>query len=187
MSQLHHLITQWQMTKVELMEETAQMKTDEILPKWNENDTIRLFKKAMPTFNRLKLLEEPENAMIQELCTKARQKLIFRELCPVDDWSRDGFNEMSTHKSEKFLTVLTKMTETQNSLENRINALTENISQPPQETAKISTHNKNGEATREDDIIKIVETDDIIVIKDRLLPEPQSKSRKIWNNFRGTF
>ena len=79
---------------------------------------------------RLKLLKEPETATIQELCTKARQKLILRELCPVDDWSRDGFNEMSTEKSEKLSTVLTKVTETQNSHENRINALTEKICQP---------------------------------------------------------
>ena len=46
---------------------------------------IRFFMKAMPFFMGLKLLEEPENATIQELCTKASQKLILRELCPVDD------------------------------------------------------------------------------------------------------
>ena len=50
-----------------------------------ERHIIRLFKKAMPNFIRLKHLEEPEDATIQELCTKARQKLILRELCPVDD------------------------------------------------------------------------------------------------------
>ena len=99
-----------------------------------ERHIIRLFKKAMPNFIRLKLLEEPETATIQELCTKARHKLILRELCPVDDWSRDGFNEISTDNSEKFLNVLTKMTETQHSLENRIKALTEEISQPQQIT-----------------------------------------------------
>ena len=73
------------------------------------------------------------------MCTKARQKLILRELCPVDDWSRDGFNEMSTDNSENFLTVLTKTTETQNSLENRINALNEKISQPQQGTSGQNT------------------------------------------------
>ena len=104
-----------------------------------ERRIIRLFKKAMLNFIRLKLLEEPETATIQELCTKARQKLILRELCPVDDWSRDGFNEMSTDNSGKFLTVLTKMTETQNSLENRINALAEKISQPQQGTSGQNT------------------------------------------------
>ena len=69
---------------------------------------IRLLKKARPTFIRLKLLEEPEDATIQELCAKAKQKLILRELRPVEDWSRDGFNEMSSENSEKFLTVLKK-------------------------------------------------------------------------------
>ena len=39
-----------------------------------ERYIICLFKKAMPNFIRLKLLEKPENATIQDLCTKARQK-----------------------------------------------------------------------------------------------------------------
>ena len=85
----------------------------------------RLFKKAKPNFIRLNLLEEPENATIQDLCTKARQKLIFRELCPVDDWSRDGFNEMNNDNREKFLNVITKLSENQTSLETKLNALTE--------------------------------------------------------------
>ena len=101
-----------------------------------ERHIIRLFEKAMPNFIRQKLLEEPEDATIQELCTKARQKLILRELCPVDDWSRDGFNEMSSENSEKFLTVLTKMSENQNSLENRIEALTQKLNSPQQNSSK---------------------------------------------------
>ena len=100
-----------------------------------EKYTIRLFKKAMPNFIRLKLLEEPEDATIQELCTKERQILILRELCPVDDWSRDGFNEMNSENSEKFLTVPTKMSENQNSLEHRIDALTQKLNSPQQNSS----------------------------------------------------
>ena len=37
-----------------------------------DGHVIRLFKKAMPNFIRLKLLEEPEKATIQDLCTKSR-------------------------------------------------------------------------------------------------------------------
>ena len=48
-------------------------------------DVIRLFKKTMQKFIRLKLLEQPENATIQDLCTKARQNLILREPCSLDD------------------------------------------------------------------------------------------------------
>ena len=110
-----------------------------------ERHIIRLFKEAMPNFIRLKLLEEPEDATIQELCTKARQKLILRELCPVDDWSRDGFNEMSSENSEKFLSVLTKMSENQNSLENRIDALTQKLNSPQQNSS--NTYKDNEQQT----------------------------------------
>ena len=41
-----------------------------------ERHIIRLFKKGMTNSIRLKLLDEPEHATIQELCTKARRKLI---------------------------------------------------------------------------------------------------------------
>ena len=57
-----------------------------------DRHVIRLFKKTMPNFIRFKLLEEPENATIQDLCTIARQKMILREHCAVYDWSRDGFD-----------------------------------------------------------------------------------------------
>ena len=60
-------------------------------------------------FIQLKFLE-PENATIQEVCPKTRPKMTLRELCPVDDRSRDGFNQMNTNNSERFQTVLTKMT-----------------------------------------------------------------------------
>ena len=120
-------------TKTDLIGKLEKTKIGEFFAEMErERHKIRLFRKAMPNFIRLKLLEEPETATIQELCPKARQKLILRELCPVDDWPRDGFIEMSTDNSENSLTVLTKMTKTQTSLEKRINALTEKISQPQQ-------------------------------------------------------
>ena len=128
----------------------------------------------MPNFIKLRLLEEPETATIEELCTKARQKLMLRELCPIDNWSRDGFNEISTDNSEKFLIVLTKITETQNSLENRSNALTEkklvsrNKAHRVKTQANILTTTKNGEEIQEDALTKIVETEDIIIITDQI-------------------
>ena len=88
-----------------------------------ERHVIRLLKKAMPNFITLKLLNEPEDTTNQELCTKTGQKLILSELCPVDDWSRHEFIEMSFENSEKFLTFLTKMCGNQKSLENRSDTL----------------------------------------------------------------
>ena len=115
-----------------------------------DRHVIRLFKKAMPNFIRLKLLEEPENATIQDLCTKARQKLILRELCPVDDWSRDGFNEMNNDNTEKFLNVITKMSENQTSLETKLNALTEkfNTQQSPNKSGSNYENNYQNQRGR---------------------------------------
>ena len=81
----------------------------------------------MAAFIRLKLLEEPQTATIQEVCTEARQKIILREVCPVDDWSRYSFNEMSSDSPDKLMTMLTKMTEKPNWLENRSDALTQKL------------------------------------------------------------
>ena len=133
---------------------------------------ISLFKKAMPNFIKFKLLETPETATIQELCTKARQKLIFRELCPVDDWSRDGFNEISTDNSEKFLTILTKKKqevkillkiELTLSLKELVSR---NKAHRVKTQANILTTTKNGVIIEEDALTKIVETKDIIIITD---------------------
>ena len=94
----------------------------------SERHIIRLFKKAMPKFIRLKMLGDPETATSQDLCTKTRQKLkILRELFPVDDWSQDRFNEISDDHSAKLLGLLTKMSEYQNALKARMNALTEKV------------------------------------------------------------
>ena len=79
---------------------------------------------------------------------------------------------MSTDNSENFLVVLTKKTETQISLENRFNSLSEKTSQPQQGTSSRSTNQnvgnrQNGEDFQEDAITKIVETEDVTLIKDR--------------------
>ena len=113
-----------------------------------DRHVIRLFKKALPNFIRLKLLGR-ENATIQDLCTKSRQKLILRELCPLDDWSGDGFNEMKNDNTDKCLNVITKMSENQTSLETKLNALTEkfNTQQFPNNSGsnyKINYQNQRG-------------------------------------------
>ena len=113
---------------------------------------------------------------------KARQKPILREFCPVDDWSRNGFNEMSSENSEKFLTVLTKMSENQNSLENRIDALTQKPNSPQQKIHQITiktTNNKLGEGISEAERTKIEETEDIQIIKDIKIETVKIKDRII--------
>ena len=92
----------------------------------------------MPSFIRLKLLAEAEAATVQEFCTKPRQKHILRDLCPFDEWSRDGFNEMSSDRSDKIMTIILKLTGDQNSLEIRIDALTHEM-----DTSQQSSSTKN--------------------------------------------
>ena len=104
-----------------------------------EKHITKLCIKEMLTFMRPKLLGEPETTTTKELCTKVEQKLILRDLFPLDDWSRDGFNEMSTDASENILVVLTKRIETQISPEERLNTFTEKISQPEQGTSTQNT------------------------------------------------
>ena len=128
----------------------------------------RLFKKAIRKFIRLKLLEETENATIQDLCTKARQKLILRELCPVYDWSRDGFNEMKKDFTEKNLNVITKMSENQNSLKTKLNALTEKFNtQRSPNSSRSNYQTKTKFKTRELEVITEVDTtpEEIIIVE----------------------
>ena len=65
----------------------------------------------VPNVIRIKHHEEPADAKIGELCTKAKQDLLLLFLLLFDEWSRDCFTEMSTEPSEKFLSVLTRITE----------------------------------------------------------------------------
>ena len=53
-----------------------------------------IFMNAIPNFIRRKL-DQNETVTVQDLCTVARRQMVFFELCPGDDWTRDAFNEVS--------------------------------------------------------------------------------------------
>ena len=79
---------------------------------------------------------------------------------------------MSTDNSEKSFTVPIKMTETQNSLENRINAWTEKVSQLPQAASSQSTNqNFNSQQKRRGNLRgrfdQIAEIEDTITIREQ--------------------
>ena len=89
----------------------------------------------MPNFIERKLLDQNEAATVQDLCTVARRQIVFFELCPSDEWSRDAFNEVSSSLSENLVGAPTKITQQQdelkqqeNELQNRISTL--NVSPP---------------------------------------------------------
>ena len=89
-----------------------------------------VFKNALPNFIKGKLLDQNETATVQDLCTVARRQMVFFELCPSDDWTRDAFREVSSTFSENLIGALTKLTQQQDKLKsqqtdlsNRINNL----------------------------------------------------------------
>ena len=86
-----------------------------------EQHVKRLFLKAMPNFIRRKLLEQPEERTVGDLCTLARRTLYLNQICEVDDWNANAFSEVSNVQSEDYLNVLAKITETQSAMEDKMN------------------------------------------------------------------
>ena len=71
---------------------------------------MRLFKKGMPNYIRAKLLEkEDSKTCVQDLCTKARQPLVLRELCPVDEFS--GINAIESEPNPQTDRLIAVMAE----------------------------------------------------------------------------
>ena len=82
----------------------------------------------MPNIIESKLLDQNEAATVQDLCTLARRQMVFFDLCPSDDWSRDAFNEVSSSISENMVGALTKITQQQDELKQQQNELSNQIS-----------------------------------------------------------
>ena len=87
-----------------------------------------IFTNAMPNFIKSKLLDQNDAATVQDLCTVARRQMVFFELCPSDDWSRDAFNEVSSSLSENWVGALTKITQQQDELKQQQNDFSNRIS-----------------------------------------------------------
>ena len=65
-----------------------------------EHQIKRFFKKCMPSWLRAKLLEQPDNTAIDDLCLLARKQLTIHNLCKMDDYSDGAFNEVSSTITE---------------------------------------------------------------------------------------
>ena len=87
----------------------------------------RIFVKAMPGWLRSKIMEQPANATVQELCTLARQQMTIREMCRKDDCPENGFNEVSTTVSDNLINALSKLTANQESIERRLQSVDERL------------------------------------------------------------
>ena len=70
------------------------------------NQIKRFFVKSMSSWLRAKLLEQPDNATVDDLCLFARRQLTIHNLCKTDDYADGAFSEMSSTVSENLLNAL---------------------------------------------------------------------------------
>ena len=63
----------------------------------------------MPGWLRAKLLEQPENTTVEDLCIFARKQLSIHNLCKTDDSVMDAFSEMGPSVTDTLVFALTKL------------------------------------------------------------------------------
>ena len=77
----------------------------------------------MPGWLRAKLLEQPENTSVEDLCTFARKQLSIHNLCKTDDSVMHAFSEMGPSVTDTLVTALTKLSTSQEAMDNRLNEM----------------------------------------------------------------
>ena len=83
----------------------------------------RQFIKNMPGWLRAKLLEQPETLSVEDLRIFARKQLTFHNLCKVDDSPMEAFSEIGPTVTNTLVTALTKLSTSQEALDNRLNEM----------------------------------------------------------------
>ena len=63
----------------------------------------------MPGWVRAKLLEQPENTTVIDLCILARKQLSIHNICKTDDSVMYAFSEMGPSVTDTLVTALTKL------------------------------------------------------------------------------
>ena len=110
--------------------EAAEARNEEALrfAQQERNHQIkRFFKKCMPSWLRAKLLEQPDTATVDDLCLLARRQLTIHNLCKIDDFGENAFNEVSVTVSDNLVNALTKIYQSQENMESRINELSKKV------------------------------------------------------------
>ena len=85
----------------------------------------RQFIKNLPGWLRAKLLEQPENTTVEDICSLARKQLSIHNLCKTDDSVMDAFSEMGPSVTDTLVTALTKLSTSQEAKDNRLNEVSE--------------------------------------------------------------
>ena len=96
------------------------------------NQIKRYFKKCMPSWLRAKFLEQPDNNTVDDLCLLARRQLTIHNLCRMDDYTEGAFNEMSSTISENLVNALSKLTQSQEAMDNKVSELSKQFEEQSQ-------------------------------------------------------
>ena len=119
----------------------------------------RQFIKNMPGWLRAKLLEQPETTSVGDLCIFARKQLTIHNLCKIDDSPLDAFSEIGPTVTDTLVTALTKLSTSQEALDNRLNEMSKKfeernnaLSNQLENVQKLQTenvpHNQNSQSQR---------------------------------------
>ena len=90
----------------------------------------------MPGWLRSKLMEQPPATLVTDLCTTARQQMTIRDICRKDDYPEDGFNEINNTVSENLINALSKLHQTQDSLDEKLQPIDDHITAAQIETTQ---------------------------------------------------
>ena len=99
---------------------------------FKDNQIRRVFIKVMPGWLRSKLMERPATDTIQDLCTFASRQITIRDMCRKDDYPEDGFNQIENHLSDTLINVLSKISQTQDNLQQKITDMSNNANKQPE-------------------------------------------------------
>ena len=79
-------------------------------------------------------MEQPPATLVTDLCTTARQQMTIRDMCRKDDYPEDGFNEINNAVSENLINELSKLNQTQDSLDKKLQTIDDRITAAQIET-----------------------------------------------------
>ena len=88
----------------------------------------------MPGWLRSKLMEQPPVTLVTDLCTTARQQMTIRDMCRKDDYPEDVFNEINNTVSKNLINALSKLNQTQDSLDKKLQTIDDRITAAQIET-----------------------------------------------------
>ena len=83
----------------------------------------------MPGWLRAKLLEQPERITVEDLCIFARKQLSIHNICKTDDSALDVFSEMGPSVTDTLVTVLPKLSTSQEAVDNRLTEMSKQFEQ----------------------------------------------------------